>query len=901
MPSWNAASSPPAEPADRLILLPGCSKADLPDGWLAKTEASGAVVLTDLADRNRLLEAFFEKFEIEAEAIDLPLVADFLALGYCHLQVELLTRQLRYMSNLDEAQFERKTLAAAEEAARNNVESARDHLQSAFDLLTEAREYFYPVETYLLDLTLVAPTTMGQSLRADLSGGGKVNLLVSGSTVQQMAQREPASLAAIKEAFEKETVSLIGGEFDERELSLLPAEAILDQIARGLDAYTRHLGQRPKIFARRRFGLSPILPQILLKLGFVGAFHFTLDDGRFPRGNQSKIRWEGLGASTLDAMTRLPIDAAQSECFLSLPEKLGDAMDLDHASTAVFAHWPGQARRWYEDLRRAADYSPVLGRFTLVANYFRDTEYVGQSNRYQADQYRSPYLRQEVAAENPDPISRWVEYYRRRASADAIQRINTLAVLLGHLPGEETGENPSLSQATQRLAEALPRQDGEPHQGYLVVNPLSFTRRIDVDVSRLSQLPRTGGPVWTSAQTGDQKRAIVDVPPMGFVWLGDDLRAAAPPEAQHALSPNPPPKSPKKLGWWPSKRSGDEQAQDPPLADENVLRNDYFEVKLDPVTGAIRSIQDYAARGAMLAQQVALRQPASARPPEGWGGEDGESQYTVMAADEISVTSPGPIVGEIVTRGRLLDRRGTLMAGFRQTIRAERGSRILDLEIELDVQRQPGPDPWDSYYCSRFAWGDATADLVRGVHSISLPSETPQIEAPYFIEIRTEKKRMAILTGGLPYHRRFGLRRLDTLLVVGGERARSFRLGIGIGLKYPMAAALDYLSPATVWCENAPPPPARSAWLFHVSSRNVVTTHLEPLFADGRATGFRARLSETEGRSTRVTLRSFRPVASARTTDFLGEKPEEIAVSGDSLAVDVEAHGWVQIEAQFAG
>ena len=924
LPSWNAASSPRSEPADRLILLPNCSKADLPDGWLAETEASGGVVLADLADRDRLLKAIFEKLEVEPGAVDPPLVADFLALGFCHLQVELLTRQLRYMSNLDEAQFERETLAAAEESVGGNVESARDHLQSAFDLLTEAREYFYPVETYLVDLTLVAETTMGKSLRDDLASGGPVNLLISGSTVQQMARREPASLAAVKEALEKESAALIGGEFDERELPLLPAEAILDQLTRGLDAYTRHLGGRPTIFARRRFGLSPILPQILLKLGFVGAFHFTLDDGRFPHGNQSKIRWEGLGASTIDAMTRLPIDAAQSGCFLSLSEKLGDAMDLDHASTAVFAHWPGQARRWYGDLRRAADYSPVLGRFALVASYFRDTEYVGQSSRYQADQYRSPYLRQEVAAEKANPISRWVDYYRRRAAADASQSINTLAELLGPLPeaelpgaeapenqmpGAEAPENQSLAEAIQRLAGALPHENGEPIEGCLVVNPSSFARRMLVDVSSLAKLPRTGGTVWTSAETGGQKQAIVDVPPMGFVWLGNDSPVAppiaSPAEAQDAEPENPAgkasQKAAKKFGWWAAKRGKDAATEDPPLADENVLRNDYFEVKLDPITGAIRSIHDYASRGALMAQQIALRLPASAKPPDGWGGEDGESQYTVMAADEISVTSPGPIVGEIVTRGRLLDRRGKLMAGFQQTIRAQRGSRILELAIELDIHQQPGPDPWDSYYCSRFAWSDATADVVRGVHSISLPSDTPQVEAPYFVEIRTEKKRMAILTGGLPYHRRFGLRKLDTLLVVRGERTRSFGLAVGIGVKYPMSAALDYLAPATVWCEKAPPPTSRSAWFFHVSSRNVVATYFEPLFFDGQTAGFRARLLETEGRPTRVTLRSFRPLDSARTTDFLGEKPEELEVTGDSVAVDVDAHGWVQIEAQFAG
>ena len=81
-----------------------------------------------------------------------------------------------------------------------------------------------------------------------------------------------------------------------------------------------------------------------------------------------------------------------------MPEKLGDVLDLDHAATAVFAHWPNRAVAWYDDLRRMSRYSPVLGKFTSISSYFRDTEFVGKTNRHSSDQYRSPYLRQSVAA-----------------------------------------------------------------------------------------------------------------------------------------------------------------------------------------------------------------------------------------------------------------------------------------------------------------------------------------------------------------------------------------------------------------------------------------------------------------------------------------------------------------------
>ena len=241
------------------------------------------------------------------------------------------------------------------------------------------------------------------------------------------------------------------------------------------------------------------------------------------------------------------------------------------------------------------------------------------------------------------------------------------------------------------------------------------------------------------------------------------------------------------------------------------------------------------------------------------------------------------------------------MAKFVQTVEARRGSRVLELGIDLDVQQQPGPDPWNSYYAARFAWGDATADVYRSVSLASRPAERPQLEAPHFVDIRTEGARTTILTGGLPYHRQFGLRKLDTLLVVRGETARSFRLGIGLGLKHPVPAALDFLAPQTVLTEKAAPPPGRSGWLFHLDARNVVATHWSPLLADGRVVGFRVRLLETEGHRGRAALRSFRPVGAARKVGFQEEQPTELSVQDDLVTIDIGAHEWVQVEAEFAG
>ena len=151
------------------------------------------------------------------------------------------------------------------------------------------------------------------------------------------------------------------------------------------------------MFGRRRFGLSPALPQILRRLGFDAAFHCTLDDGQFPVGSQSRIQWAGIDGSTIDALSCVPLDAGRAASFLRVAERLADDSKLDQAATLVFAHWPGRTSDWYADLRRIASYSSVLGRFLTIGGYFGHTNWDSPHTAERPDAYRSPYLRQDAA------------------------------------------------------------------------------------------------------------------------------------------------------------------------------------------------------------------------------------------------------------------------------------------------------------------------------------------------------------------------------------------------------------------------------------------------------------------------------------------------------------------------
>ena len=94
------------------------------------------------------------------------------------------------------------------------------------------------------------------------------NVLLSADLLAEMAAKEPATLAALKAGLAAGRVGLIGGEATESRLPLLSHESILAELQRGLAVYEKHLGRRPEVFGRWRYGLTPHLPGILHKLGF---------------------------------------------------------------------------------------------------------------------------------------------------------------------------------------------------------------------------------------------------------------------------------------------------------------------------------------------------------------------------------------------------------------------------------------------------------------------------------------------------------------------------------------------------------------------------------------------------------------------------------------------------------
>ena len=880
MPTWYRADSPPETLENRVLIIPSVSEAELQAGYAERARDAGAVVVRKLIRRDEIVAAALKALTPAEGAtepsVDAELVADYLALAYVYLQVELLTRRIRYMSTLDESHFQTQLIEGAKAAVAGDAESARERLSKCLDVLTEAREHVYPAELHLFDLTLVAPTTFGPPLRREVAGPLPTNVLLDAETTEQLAQRDPETLTLLRDGLAAQSVGLVGGDWDEPEHPLLDLEAMLANFEQAATTYQRHFGRQAIVYGRRRFGLTPVLPQVLSRFGFTSALMTTLDEGRVPFADQSKTRWEGIDGSVIDALGKPPVDASLPETFLGLSTKLADGIHHDHVACVTFAHWPGQSSPWYEDLRRIHALAPVLGKFTTIESFFQQTDSPWQLSKFTPDEYRSPYLRQAIVRQQSDPLSRIVAHHERQAARLCTSATTAVVAALAGAP--------TVGAQIEKLSKLIPRGQAAAERAYLVLNPLSFARQVVVDADELPRLPSVNGPIIAAGddQTpgGTRRRVVVEVPPLGFAWIG--------PGHESAVAP------PAKRAWW-------QKAPTQIWAEGTTIRNEHLEVVINPTTGAIQAIHDFRHRGTLMSQQLGLRLPSPRPAPgESWRDPNDEARYSVMAADHVEITSAGPVLMEITARGRLLDHDGRRLAGFVQRTQLSRGARVIRLDIELDIADEPRADPWLSYYAARFAWSDFAATIHRsalwGRHS----TEATRLEAPHFVEIDEEKVKLAVLTGGLPYHQLIPPRMLDTLLVVRGETRRRFRLGIAVDAPRPLAAALDLFEPAVIHKELAAPPSVGpTSWFFHIDAKNVMATHWEPLLDGQRVAGIRVRLLETLGRPTKARLAAFRPFVAARQLDLAGAPLLESQIDEGRAVLELTAHEWAVLEARW--
>ena len=868
---WFNAEDCPTELENSLVMVPAVS-ASLVDADLRRQcEQANALFIDQDLNRDELAKLLLDEVGSEsASQIDGDLIADFYALGYGHLQVQLMTHQLRFSSSLDQQRFSELLVTAAESAvAGADVEETKTKLQLCFDLLLEERNSYYPVEASLVDYTLLAETTLGSSLRKQLTREYKTNVLATGSIAQTIGDKHPETAAAIQQAIESERLEIVGMHQTELPAPLVSRNTIVRDLKIGRDNIHSQLGTTPEIFARRTTGLCPALPEILEKMGVEYALHSSLDEGRTPVSSSSSIRWESPAGEMVVALTQTPVDTNQPETFLRLAVTIGETIDNEHCAFVLLAHWPNRQCAFFEDLLRVQNYGPLFGNFCSFSECFAAIYDPGYGESYSPDEYRNAYLKQALATNQPNPVSRYVDYWRRTTHIATLENLLLMAACLNSKPGLQTaaeeiqqlafqtdknvtvdqdfGIDERIDALRNRLVARISDSANEDPDSIAVLNTTHFPRNQEIRSEGNLPNSESAESIYLRASQNNETTWIVQCPPMGHTRLKADTRS----------------KKPKPFV---------------PVVDDYRMQNEYFRIAIDPDTGGMRSLNLYTRRANLMTQRLALRR-FSGNAAINTGG------YSEMVATKVSVVADTPLSGVATSTGNLII-DGEKCGEFQQRIQVSRGSKLIRFAVELEgLSELNSGDPWGNYVCNRFAWLEEAAKLTRGMHGVRCEVTEQKFCATNFIKIAEPDYQMTMLTGGLPYHQRTGRRLLDTLLVVPSESCRKFQFALSVNNPYAQQAATDWMCEPVV-LKNKSLNQADS-WLFHLNAKNVAVTQSRPVFDDsGQLAGVRFKLQETEGRRGELKIRCPYKIKRAFLLNLSDQPIEELKVENNTVLTD---------------
>jgi len=859
-----------------------------PDDWRDRVLHAPATVFDATNDRAEtvanLLTALRESGE-PVSLIDAPddVVRAFRGLGFGYLVLDNLFEAADHVRLLDAAAFWADVTAAVEVATRNDPEY-RNHLKAAAEKLLQAREQIHSQKMHWVDFAQLDPNNLVAAWPESLTSGLPMCVVASGETFEQLAEQAPARYAELRAKFLRDlpsSVDLCCGAYREREDALLPPESQWWNLLAARAALKKLFSVEPAVYARKLSAFHPQLPGWLYHMGFKHAVLISQDGALIPTLRSTAVNWPGPDGRAVDAFCREPLPAADPGTFFNLVYHMHQAYSSDAAPTVAFVHKGEPAFDSYRDLLALNELVPVFGEFTNLSRYFTDAtsgDYIGVQ---QADEFFCDYLDDRVTNQKrPGPVSGFPRQLRLRRRLDAAYTLAGLHRAVTPNPGEEEakalGELADLEREVElrgvnmteaeddlaerliplesvwarRLAERLQTRSAEGQPGLLVFNPCGFTRRVALELPGfLGPIP-VADAVKAAEFSGDLARLVVEIPPLGFAWVPREGPAGT-----------PQPKVRMKLG------------------DGLTIRNEFLECDIDSQTGGIRSFRDLRTRLTRFGHQL-IYNPGSK-----------------MVARDITVTSSGAALGEIISTGDLLNDREEVLATFRQRFRTWLGRPVLELRIELDVKHEPSGYPWHAFYGARFGWRDERAVLFRGVNGSNAQTGYTRPVSPDYLEVRLGAERSFLFTGGLPFLQRHGSRMADVILVPEGEQARSFDLLLATDRDVPMQTAVGWVSPApVVETPKGPPHFGSSGWLGHVDMPSLILMGLRPAPAGENANrAVAARFIETAGFGGAAEIRFARDPFRASLVDGNDAAVQPLALTGDAVQVEYSAEETIRV------
>jgi hypothetical protein len=894
--------------AGQVFAVPSAPPLFQPDDWVYRVQNAGAIRFEAAAEREDTL-ANIKKAVHDALAgdsaeakqafgspdlqalLELPpeKVRPFLGLGLGYLMVESLFDAMDHEHLLAVEEFWGEVQKAIAALLRpDGDEEVQQALREAAGRLLAAREVLYAIAVHVLDIAMVDAKKLDAPLPAAFERGFPLNLLATGQALEKLAAEQPERLQALKDRLNPELqppkLEIAGGVYREREDALLPIESQLWNLRRGKAVAKDLFGVEVQVYGRKRTAFHPHTPLFLSAAGLRHALLLNFDNAVIPNHRATVVNWASPDGRSLDAFTRAPLKVHQAQTFFNLVYSLHQSISQDTAPTLALLHEGEPPFALYDDWLALTALAPVLGDWTTFGRYFGDAlagEYAGAAS---PDDFFSDYLEERVNDHRCDPVSAFPRQARQRRRVDAawalaaVQRALSAPTDAEHEALRRLGEaenaletegldvapgspNPAATEVAkieqefaEKVAARLQARAADNQPGYLLLNPCAFARRVALELDPAAAPFAVEAPIKAAQFDADKLRVVVEVPPLGFAWLPRNGKPGAPP--------------PK-----PRLR----------LAEDNMVRNEFFEAEIDPATGGLRAIRDLRTRIPRIAQQLVYN-PGSK-----------------MEARSVKATINGAALGEVVSEGVILDEQNQQLATFRQRFRAWLSRPLLDIRIEIEPTHAPTGYPWHSYYGARFAWKDDRATLMRGVNGISNQTNHTRPVSPDFLEVRSGKQNTLIFPGGLPFHQRHGSRMVDLILIPEGETTHVFDIGLALDRENHLQTALGFISPlAIVPTTKGPPHIGPSGWLFHVDAPNLVLIGLKPCAAADNVRRLQATFLESSGYGGSAELRCVRDPTGAYVLDGEDTPSTELPLNGDAVRIDFSASDLQRIQIDFA-
>ena len=889
---------------DSVLFIPTVSTSSLHEGFAASVATSSAAMIAGHTNRDEIAQRLIEVLGLRTDDTIKQWANEFYAVGYAWLQVQLLTRKIRYSSNLNQERFDSALIQSARAVVAQDYDTAEAELTTCYDTLMEEKNNYYPVKPDLIDLVLTSPKTLGKSLETELGVGHPSNFHMTGDTIETLAQRNPQTTELLRQRLAYRSASLVGGNQFELPAALLSKDSVVNQIVQGGLTAKRLLGTEPKVFLRRRAGLTSDLPLLLEQLDFAGALHVSFDRGRVPPSSSGTIAWSGPANSSIMAKTETPLDASDAATFLDFSVQFGKQLDSAHSATMVLVHWPGKTQSTFHDLVRISSRSPVLGTFQTFENHFDEIYDPGYGDTFLSDEYRPGYLAEACKSSSQAPISSIVSYWRNTWQLTSLAHLNTWIAMAGKIGLADdpvtTDECSSIAKRIRNVQQLIeqqteswqpsnteidtqisaiedtafqllrrvcgPESDGDT--ATILLNPWGFRRRLAL--TKTAEIAKKDSD-FSSSQKPFQLTAV-NCDQSGHHWIMDVDSFGAERIEKHATA-----------------TSADGKRQ-PDVLDGDKLQNEFFVATIDSTSGGLRSIQFHGKRGNRGGQRIVYHDHT--RP-------NVSSQMVCRSTKSIALSKIG---GQIETAGAIL-MEGEEVADFQQTFRLLRGQRYLEIEIEL-TPKISLPSSAASWFASQLAWQDESCSLHAACQLAKFEAVDPQIQSPNFVEISMTDYSLTLLAGGLPAHRRTARCKLDTMLIVGNEQQRNFRLAIGVNISHAARTAIHFDSP--IYAIDQLPSDTinketHHRCLLHLDCKNIISTFSEPVFSGDKLVAIRLRLQETEGRAGRLNISTPLTLAKVERQNLLGHTDAMLKIDDNlhRVGIDFSRHDFFQVELQF--